>query len=90
MTDKAPEKLAGFRQTVIRYRDEGGKKTRKVVRYGTEIRVGELLGVPAVVFEDQEDGTINAVSKSLVVEAFVEEENPKYGTFSRIETVELF
>jgi hypothetical protein len=79
----------GFQQTVIRHKTESGKTARRIVRYGTDIKVGNLLGYPQVIFQDQEDGSVNSVSLSLVLEVFVEEEDPKYGTFHKVRTVEI-
>jgi len=74
----------GFRRTVVRHRTEGGTIVRKVVRHGRDITSADLLDSPVIVFENQETGDIELISRSLVVEIFVEEENPRYQTFRRL------
>lgn len=81
----------GFRQTVIRYEDpDKGRIVREVVHYAeSDIDRFEIMGKPAIRFKSQLDGNFNILHTDLIVEAFIEEENQKYGTFRKVDAVHL-
>lgn len=80
----------GFKQTVIRFEDDKGKVAREVVHHTqNEIKKMDIFGKEAITFKSQRDGTKWIIHTELVVEIFIEEENPKYGTMQRIETLEV-
>lgn len=80
----------GFRQTVIRFENDKGKVVREVVHHTqNEIKKISIFGKEAITFKSQRDGSKWIMHTDLIVEMFIEEENPKYGTMNRIETLEV-
>ena len=82
--------MSGFRQTVIRFEDDKGRKVREVVKHSEpEIKKFSIFGKDAISFKSQIDGSKWILHTELIIEMFIEEEDPKYGTMSKVETLKI-
>jgi hypothetical protein len=82
--------MMGFQQTVIRFENDKGQKVREVVHHTkSEIKEGNFFGRDCLVFFSQIDGARNILDKRNIIEMFVEEEDMKYGTMTRVRDIEI-
>ena len=81
-----------YRYIVYPFQKGLGNLQQKITFYKNtknEIKKLSIFGKEAITFKSQRDGSEWIMHTDLIVEMFIEEENPKYGTMNRIETLEV-
>ena len=77
-----------FTQTVVRFENDKGRRVREVVKHSEpEIKHFEIFNKPAITFKAQSDGAKWMIHTDMVIEVFIEEEDPKYGTFKKVRNI---
>ena len=81
----------GFIRKIVMHRDEKGRNIRIEVKHSENDVLTRKMktGTEVIVFTAQKDSGIHIVQKSLVTDIILEEEESKYGTFTKIGNVKF-